>query len=511
MAGEIGELISNIITLPARQRAYQEQLATGRARRQLMQTEEQERQVDIKGKEQTLKERQFKYDEFLKLNVEDEHKLNLLSAYRKFDNKIDLDPEEETSTLYLLNHHNPIFQGKSVKQMQSTTEDLRTISGWMKQNESTLSSSLQKGEGVRIDRTQAPQVFDAFNRVYGPLIKQGTDKYGQPAQEKSVESFYVDPKDGTLVIGLRVKNSKGEVDSSAVSWGRTGDPSSQVLKIPIGLFSANLGGLTKFGEMMNGMAMRYGTDALQKKLDDTKTLKGKSEADQAGRKAVAEFLKTKPKASVNELRNAYAEAAGKLGVFSQKEIDEAVKTIVPEKPEMTEYQKRTLDIKEEGVGLKKKELGLKEKELGEKHTERKEREAQKPLSVTEQKEFNNEMFSRYSGLLHKEEDNRDEILRSKSFDRLMNSFPAQHQELLRDIRDRATELKQENRKLTWNQAISKAEQEMGKPEKILKPIPDTEIKDIIKKFKDMPKGPGKIKKMEEEARKRGWDPNEKEK
>lgn len=133
------------------------------------------------------------------------------------------------------------------------------------------------------------------------------------------------------------------------------------------------------------------------------------------------------------------------------------------------------------------------------------RQRAKELSVSDQRELDREAFGRFSKLLPKEAD--VEVLKRKNLDELLENIPNEQQQQVKDIRDRATELKQQDRTLTWNQALNKAEKELGKLEKILPPIPKSIFDAITNKYKSVPNGPAKRKLMEEAAKKEGYDPS----
>lgn len=81
------------------------------------------------------------------------------------------------------------------------TDAIRKVREFMKTNGPQLM------QGGRLDREKAPEVFDAFDKVFEKQINRGTDRYGNDATggvQKKVKSVLVDPKDGSLSFLLDV-------------------------------------------------------------------------------------------------------------------------------------------------------------------------------------------------------------------------------------------------------------------------------------------------------------------
>ncbi len=81
------------------------------------------------------------------------------------------------------------------------TDAIRKVRDFMKTNGPALL------KGGRLDREQAPDVFDSFDKVFEKQINRGTDKYGNDTASgvtKKVKAVIVDPKDGSLSFVLDV-------------------------------------------------------------------------------------------------------------------------------------------------------------------------------------------------------------------------------------------------------------------------------------------------------------------
>jgi hypothetical protein len=525
MAGEVLDLVRSIMERPVRQRLLQEQLETSQEHRRQLRGLEEERAVQTERSKQELKKSIYEFDLTKDTDLDTTLNHRFVGATYKLENNLPLDSDDQTAFVTGMYRENRYFKEKSFAQLDDLNKDLKTIDSEFKRLTPVITQQAGKRDitekkRIIIDKDQAPELFAALQGTHGDIFNLGTDRTGKKAQSKILSKLYLDLDNGTITPHFDIVDSEGKPYSSPATEGRTADPNGQVLRIPIGIFVDQFKGLSRMSDHYTALRLKLGDKGMQEEFKKSEAVHKESLAFRKADDAVDVYKEKHPDATPDDFRRVYSQAAIDAGL-ERKVVDEHMNYRWPKPTEETKFQKETTEGRAESRKLKARELDIKEKELGEKRTERKEtreekakerkeKEAEKPLSVTEQREFNNEMFSRYSGLIHKEEDARDEIIKSKSLDRLLSAFPDQQRELVRDIRDRATELKQQDRKLTWNQAITQAEKEIGKPEKILKPIPSSEIEDIVKKFKDMPKGPGKLKKMEEEAKKRGWDPNKKE-
>lgn len=107
-------------------------------------------------------------------------------------------PEQQDSIFKMLGK-NPMFDPDKV---DVQTDAIRKVRTFMKENGPLLM------QGGRLDRDKAPEVFDAFDKIFESQVNRGTDRHGNDTAsgvKKRVKSILIDPKDGSLSFVLDVK------------------------------------------------------------------------------------------------------------------------------------------------------------------------------------------------------------------------------------------------------------------------------------------------------------------
>ena len=500
--------------------------------------------------------------------------------------------EEERTSIINLSKKFPMFADKNTDEVMRA---LTYANNFHNKNQQKLMA------GGSLNEANDPEYFKSLNVIHD--FNRGEDKYGLSVEKDGVKKrlvgYIINPatkavtpmleittpvKEGQV---LKIKHPDSTEDSNAyvVPKGQTSityrapatldhgpDPNAPVFQTPIDMIDAHLNTHLDYGAMLQAATSQVSPKETVRKLQARTENIEKSAEFQKGEEALDKLLKENPKATVNQQRNVYSKAAGASGILSQKEIDDRLKTIIPEKQpsagvqEFREYQQMSADeraafetftklkhpqtqAKDPMAAFKewqklspseKKRFGeyeralkpekpeteptaIKEfKEYEKMPPERQERFGkfktltkptgeEKPLSVTEQKEMRTEALGRFTKLLPDDLEGkvREGILNRKNLDELISNLPDEQQSQAKDIVDRATELKKEDRKLTWNQAFNKAEKEIGKIEKALKPITQSVIDEIKKEIKNMkvkPKTPEDARALARtKARERGFD------
>ena len=353
------------------------------------------------------------------------------------------------------------------------------------------------------------------------------------------EQLHSDPMWNEDIKRYSVKGQEStHYDDAPMTHDHGPDPNAPVVRLPIPILDAQLFQTQRAFNTLRQIQAQRNPEEMLKLIEGAKTKRQENEAIRQAKQDIVDYMQRNPKASTNIVRARFESTVLRLYPgMDQKTLTSFSKDIIPEKGIMTEYQgrllqqraeietakekdtaekrkaeekKETAREKEKGeeLGLKKRELDIKEKDLAQKRTEKAEKEKEKDLSVGERRELNQEIFGRYSNLLPPDmkHEQRKSVIASKSADTLIGNLSPEHQEAIRDIRDRAVENKREDKKLTWNQAISKAEKEIGKPQPILMPTPKDVYDAVVKKYKSTPNSPEKKRRMEEEVRKQGFDP-----
>jgi hypothetical protein len=259
----------------------------------------------------------------------------LASASEKLRSNKDLDEDEEMAYLAASNHALN-WKDLSTDQLDGVHKSIRSLRDGLTKIGPALQQAIQSGKGGTISREQAPELFDAFDAVYGDQINKGTDRTGKPAQEKKIDKIFIDPKDQTLVAQLRVKDADGKEYYAPMTADRGNDPNAAVLKLPIPLFIADMQAKINFADGLDLLRMKYGDKELTKKREEARETMKQSEAYRAGELAVMDALGKNRTAGVNELRAAGSKAlrdkAKELGIaVPEKDITAWTKEFVAEK------------------------------------------------------------------------------------------------------------------------------------------------------------------------------------
>ncbi len=294
-----------------------------------------------------------------------------------------------------------------------------------------------------------------------------------------------------------------------------GDPNSTVLQHPAEMLATHVSAHTNWGRLFQSMEAKAAPQAtltrmMTERMTETEN-KAASEAmskvdtsksvDEQRKQFITEFTKNNPHAKMTDVVNlaktlvmekqpkqylSRTRQEGGKKIFEEshdqgttwKKVSEgpAFKPSEPKEPqepapikEFKAVEKMTPDQKKRYTDFQKEKAGG------------------KSLNVTEQREIKSEAFGRYSYLLPKEGvQGRTKIIASKDPNQLISNLPTGQQETVREIIDRATEIKQEDRKKTTRQAFEQAEKEIGKP----KARPSTS--EVEKEMKGKPRGTYKI-------------------
>ena len=522
----------------------------------------------------------------------------LAGAQAKFRAGIDLD-DDDLNHVVRATRAMDLWKDLPVDQWQTLHKNLDVLKSGVEKYWPIINKQMEQGKGAYFSDEQAPDLFNALNKVYGSQIARGKDRHGETqGVEKRINRLYFDPRNGTMTPLLEVKDSKGDTYFSPMTVDRGNDPDAPVLQIPYQMFGAHLNSHIDMSKMIDAAMIKLGDKETKKRVEtETQTLK-ENEVWLAGSEAMYELMKTKPNASKNELANAFeraviaksketgipikrTEITTEIAKISEKQpfqlgspvgktLQDRAKLIAQgfseDSPEIKAIDAATAKAtkksgSEISSGMKDFEAysGMKPEQRGtpkyqkaydaweDKQAKRKEKPEKEPsairefeevekmpaekkgrfykhrelmkekpttevLSVTEQREMRTEALGRFTKLLPDElgDDYRDAIIKRKNLDELISNLPDEQQSQAKDMVDRATELKKENRKLTWNQAFNQAEKELGKIEKALKPITQEVIDSIkkeIKKMKILPKTPEDARALARtKARERGYDP-----
>lgn len=238
--------------------------------------------------------------------------------------------ENDTKAILFAANRSVKFRNKSAAEIDALVKSANTLKSGIESIAPTIMEGMKKGQGMSIDRTQAPDLFNAFDQVYGDEINKGMDRTDSPSREKKVQRIFIGP-DGQMVPELRVIDSQGKEYYAPVTAGRDGSPNAPLLTLPIGVFNAHLGSITKMGEWINSVRMTYGDKEFEKKMATHKENAEKSKAIGAGQMAVADLLSKDPGATVNKQRIAFTDGASKIGTLTPHETAEFAKTYIPEK------------------------------------------------------------------------------------------------------------------------------------------------------------------------------------
>ena len=185
-----------------------EERATAAADRKLrLEREEEDAKWKAKVKQRT-EEQWGKEDQ---INFDARTGRNLASASDAVKKGIPMS-EAEQESVFTMMYVAPNWKGlNDPDKITELHRNIKTAQEGIKKLEPTIMAAIQSGKGGYIDRTAAPDLFNALDKIpiYGDAANEGTDRTGQPAQEKKIQRVYIDPKDQTLVPELRVTDSKG--------------------------------------------------------------------------------------------------------------------------------------------------------------------------------------------------------------------------------------------------------------------------------------------------------------
>lgn len=195
--GDVSDILQKRDEAPLRRELLSAEIADRRLR-----TERGQKEQEQKAKENAQTEREWGIK-----NADSDTKVmlgNLQAAQIEGDaaRAEGRDPKyttEQQDAIFKTLGKNPMFDPDKV---DVQTDAIRKVRTFMKENAPALM------QGGRLDREKAPEVFDAFDKVFEGQVNRGTDRHGNDAAAgvtKKVKSVLVDPKDGSLAFVLEVK------------------------------------------------------------------------------------------------------------------------------------------------------------------------------------------------------------------------------------------------------------------------------------------------------------------
>ena len=318
---KVSDTLQRIDTAPIRKQLLQEEVRDREQNRALKQVQE-ERQRKADAREDEMWERQK--DSFFDQDTE--------KAFKVADSKVksgqELDDSDIKAVLTVANRSK--FGRKNVGEIDDMIKSARGVKAFIDKASPVIQQKIANKEGVTIDRTQYPEEFENLEKIFGDEINRGADSTGQEAKEKKLQSISIGP-DGRMAFNLRVVGSDGKEYYSPMTVDRGNDPKAPVLMMPVGVFNAAIGSYTKMGDYLDAIHMQLGDKEFEKKMSSHYETSRKSQAVGAGQVSVDNLLKKNPKASVNELRNAFKEGANKIGTLDPKELSQEARDYVQER------------------------------------------------------------------------------------------------------------------------------------------------------------------------------------
>jgi hypothetical protein len=275
---------------------------------------------------------------------------NFNAAVSKLDSGQNLEVSDYDSILKAA-HGMPNWKDLKPEQWSEVHNNLRSLKTGIDHIWPQIAEVWGKGQGVYINRSQAPELFSAFDKIpsYGGAVNRGKDRHGETeGVEKSLERIYFDPRNGTMTPLLRVKDSKGDTYEAPMTADRGNDPNAPVLQLPVQIFNAHLNAQLKMADWADSVRMKLGDKEVAKRHEAQKETLKQNEVWLAGEDSVEELLTKNPNATANELRNAFKksvrEKAKEKGIaIAEKDITNEAAKISERLPsagvqEFREYQ-----------------------------------------------------------------------------------------------------------------------------------------------------------------------------
>lgn len=342
-------------------------------RRQLMSQEQARNELLMEKTRNDMKYQEEEREHLKKLRQEQEQQIfdtrtlrTLQAAKERVRQNQPLSDDEETAVLMASNRA-VNWAGKNPDEITEINRSLKGLKDGIRGIWPVIEAQMQKGGGY-VERAQAPELFSAFDGIptYGGAVGRGADRNGATeGVTKKVERFYFDPKTQTMTPYLRVTDATGKEYYAPMTFDRGNDPNAPVVQLPLPIFNAHLQAQSEFADSLDVLRMKYGDADLIKRREQAEELATKSEAFLAGEKAVTDLLITNPRATSNQIRNAYSVAVRdkakdlKIGI-PQSEITAGAKEYLGEKEATNEWTIRERAAK--GDSSAQKVLNQKQRE-----------------------------------------------------------------------------------------------------------------------------------------------------
>jgi hypothetical protein len=242
---------------------------------------------------------------------------------------------DEDSAAWIAKVNNPYLRDKTIDEARKVVGAAKEVRNRLIKYKPQFDMANQSGQGFRINREQDPQFFEALHTFLGSQIKEGTDRTGQSAQEKNINSIFYDPSDKTVAFGLQVKDANGKTYYAPMTYGRNANPNAQVIKIPIGLIESQNRGFLVEADDLDSLRMKYGDKEATKMWEEQQRNAKENREYAKGEQAVLDILKKNPRTPLNELEAIFSKAAGESGILSEEKIINRIKQMKSEKQTRT--------------------------------------------------------------------------------------------------------------------------------------------------------------------------------
>jgi hypothetical protein len=359
----------------------------------------------------------------------------------------DLTEEEEGA--YLMATHQAVdWKNKTPEEIDKFHKDIKALHDDIAKYTPSIMNAMEKGG--KIERTQAPDLFNKFDAVYD-VTKGPNDK------EKSLNAVYF--QGGKMVPVYEKVDQDGNKTYGPAIVGNPKDPNAVVMSMPVQMLMSDLQHKKELAEGYDQLRMKYGDDELAKKREKARESLKESESFRAGELAVQEYITKKGKNythNVNELRNAYTtaarEKAKELGIpLDQKKLSEGAKEYLPEKQSKSDTEWDVRRKAAEGDPESKKMLEGKHKE---KMAEKKNKD--KDEGDTTEKRGNREDKAKKAFV------DKYATLGEKTPKEAIAALPEDQRPRAQHVYNLMNTYLEKDPKLTWNEALELAEKYVPK-------------------------------------------------
>jgi hypothetical protein len=339
--------------------------------------------------------------------------------------------------------------------------------------------------------------FDDANSADQYAEKLHSSKLWQPSMD-----YYVKGKEGY---------------DSVMTWGRNGDPKAPVQQIPAPLLSMQIGTLKDVAGHVSQLEAKYGPTVFSQKVQQAEAKRKEGSAvmkafESSGGTDFTKFaetlLKENPEMDMKDAKvwfDALQKSRPKMGSQKGKEMEDRTRIVA-------EFGENSPEVKKFDESTKPKEAGANKTIYGPKGQT-------KEVFINKGEDY--VPPKSWSLKAPKETDPTAHQTRIDSeVDKVEGYFARHYKDDAKTVDDtklddaakerlrekvKAAEDYVRKGKGSANEAYHKFD--VKKEKSAPKPITKDIKKEIAEQFKDMPNGPAKVKKMEEEAKRRGYDPS----